>query len=53
MACPEAGVEGAAGPRKRTQNGTFLGPDRRGRLAMPPSEPCPHCGQLILDWHNE
>jgi hypothetical protein len=20
---------------------------------MPPSEPCPHCGQLILDWHNE
>jgi hypothetical protein len=20
---------------------------------MPPAEPCPHCGQLILDWHNE
>ncbi|MCI0682448.1 MAG: hypothetical protein L0Y71_10105 [Gemmataceae bacterium] len=20
---------------------------------MPPNEPCPHCGQLILDWHNE
>ena len=22
-------------------------------LAMPPNEPCPHCGKLILDWHNE
>jgi endogenous inhibitor of DNA gyrase (YacG/DUF329 family) len=20
---------------------------------MPSNEPCPHCGQLILDWHNE
>jgi hypothetical protein len=20
---------------------------------MPPNEPCPYCGQLILDWHNE
>lgn len=20
---------------------------------MPPNEPCPHCGQLIRDWHNE
>ena len=20
---------------------------------MPPNEPCPHCGQLILDWHDE
>jgi len=20
---------------------------------MPPNEPCPHCGTLILDWHNE
>ena len=20
---------------------------------MPPTEPCPHCGELILDWHNE
>jgi hypothetical protein len=20
---------------------------------MPPNESCPHCGQLILDWHNE
>src|SRR5215510_6322446 len=20
---------------------------------MPPNEPCPHCGQLICDWHNE
>ncbi len=20
---------------------------------MPPNELCPHCGQLILDWHNE
>jgi hypothetical protein len=20
---------------------------------MPPNEPCPHCRQLILDWHNE
>ena len=20
---------------------------------MPPNEPCPHCGQLVLDWHNE
>jgi hypothetical protein len=20
---------------------------------MPPNEPCPHCGQIILDWHNE
>jgi hypothetical protein len=20
---------------------------------MPPNEPCPHCGQLIQDWHNE
>ncbi len=20
---------------------------------MPPNEPCPHCGQLIHDWHNE
>jgi hypothetical protein len=20
---------------------------------MPPNEPCPHCGQLIWDWHNE
>ena len=20
---------------------------------MPPNEPCPHCGELILDWHNE
>jgi endogenous inhibitor of DNA gyrase (YacG/DUF329 family) len=20
---------------------------------MPPYEPCPHCGELILDWHNE
>jgi hypothetical protein len=20
---------------------------------MPPNQPCPHCGQLILDWHNE
>jgi hypothetical protein len=20
---------------------------------MPPAEPCPHCGQLIWDWHNE
>src|SRR5262249_24147190 len=25
----------------------------RGTLAMPPNEPCPHCGQLVLDWHNE
>jgi endogenous inhibitor of DNA gyrase (YacG/DUF329 family) len=25
----------------------------RGKLAMPPNEPCPHCGRLILDWHNE
>jgi hypothetical protein len=22
-------------------------------FSMPPNEPCPHCGQLILDWHNE
>jgi hypothetical protein len=22
-------------------------------LVMPPNEPCPHCGQLIRDWHNE
>src|SRR5262245_52967604 len=22
-------------------------------LDMPPNEPCPHCGQLIRDWHNE
>lgn len=20
---------------------------------MPPNEPCPHCADLILDWHNE
>jgi hypothetical protein len=20
---------------------------------MPPNQPCPHCGQLIFDWHNE
>lgn len=20
---------------------------------MPPNEPCPHCGELVLDWHNE
>jgi hypothetical protein len=20
---------------------------------MPPYEPCPHCGELVLDWHNE
>jgi hypothetical protein len=20
---------------------------------MPPNETCPHCGELILDWHNE
>ncbi len=20
---------------------------------MPPNQPCPHCGQLIMDWHNE
>ncbi len=20
---------------------------------MPPNEPCPHGGELILDWHNE
>ena len=20
---------------------------------MPPNEPCPHCGQLLGDWHNE
>ena len=20
---------------------------------MPPNEPCPHCGEVILDWHNE
>lgn len=20
---------------------------------MPPNEYCPHCGELILDWHNE
>jgi len=20
---------------------------------MPPNEPCPHCGRLIADWHNE
>ena len=20
---------------------------------MPPNEPCPHCGEFILDWHNE
>ena len=20
---------------------------------MPPNEPCPHCGRLIGDWHNE
>ena len=20
---------------------------------MPPYEHCPHCGQLVLDWHNE
>jgi hypothetical protein len=20
---------------------------------MPPNETCPHCGQLIFDWHNE
>lgn len=20
---------------------------------MPPNEPCPHCGEIILDWHNE
>src|SRR6516164_9855113 len=25
----------------------------RGIHPMPPNEPCPHCGQLILDWHNE
>src|SRR4051812_11549579 len=25
----------------------------RGQLAMPPNEACPHCGELILDWHNE
>jgi hypothetical protein len=24
-----------------------------GKLVVPPNEPCPHCGQLILDWHNE
>jgi hypothetical protein len=23
----------------------------KGKRAMPPNEPCPHCGQLILDWH--
>src|SRR5690242_4016094 len=22
-------------------------------VVMPPNEPCPHCGQLIRDWHNE
>jgi hypothetical protein len=22
-------------------------------IAMPPNEPCPRCGQVILDWHNE
>ena len=20
---------------------------------MPPNEPCPHCGELVQDWHNE
>lgn len=20
---------------------------------MPPNEPCPHCGKIIFDWHNE
>ena len=20
---------------------------------MPPNEYCPHCGELVLDWHNE
>jgi hypothetical protein len=25
----------------------------QGKLAMPPNESCPHCGQFILDWHNE
>jgi hypothetical protein len=20
---------------------------------MPPNEPCPHCGEIVLDWHNE
>ena len=20
---------------------------------MPPYEPCPHCGQLVFDWHDE
>lgn len=20
---------------------------------MPPNEPCPHCDELIFDWHNE
>jgi hypothetical protein len=20
---------------------------------MPPNEPCPRCGELILDWHDE
>jgi hypothetical protein len=24
-----------------------------GELAVPPNEPCPHCGQQIMDWHNE
>jgi hypothetical protein len=24
-----------------------------GKPAMPPNELCPHCGELILDWHNE
>jgi endogenous inhibitor of DNA gyrase (YacG/DUF329 family) len=27
--------------------------DAKAMLVMPPNEPCPHCGQLIRDWHNE
>ena len=35
--------------------GSRLQPVRhaRGERAMPPNEPCPHCSELILDWHNE
>src|SRR3982750_3355323 len=40
-------------PHRPRRLRTARGGTVRGKRAMPPNEPCPHCGELILDWHNE
>jgi hypothetical protein len=50
LACPDEVVRGDRAKKPLIAREVSA---QRGMLAMPPNEPCPHCGVLIMDWHNE